>query len=323
MKAKNATLFTFIRIGVGAAVFVAAILSSSLVSASVTQKAGANRQVAGLITKEIEQAAADYEYDFDPSTVLFEEQAEWDFNNSVLKDSKFPTDKSRESADCHLVYYFEGAYAEGYQGDYSQTYGYLYLWEDGLYGGKINDTTVKGYWYNSSSKAPADDPATPKNESMDCLNLVSNVSKYEFINFEKASGFYDWRTHLYLGFSWGTRSMEIAGYLYYPEVAILIDTQDSMPEFRVGEEADISFWSPTRVLKNLKYSSIFVQTDVNWEATNGKITIEYVDGQKNRGISSIIVVFDEVGQQDITIKWGGFEYTYTVDVLEALPEEEE
>lgn len=344
MKPERGNLFALIRIGVAGAVFVAAVLSSSLVSVAVTNEAGG--RASGGIPSALQKAAKKYKYDFDPSTVLIEEQDSWDFNDATLKS--VPNNKSRESDDCHLVYFFEGAYAEGYQGDYSQTYGYLYLWEDGLFGGRINSTDVKGYWYNSSSEAPEDNPDTPKNEAMDCLNLVSNVSKYESIIFEKASGFYNWRTHIYLGFSWGTRSMEIAGYLYYPEVGIYIDTQGSMPTFRATEEIDISFWTPTRVLKNLKASSVFVQTDVQWYIDDGsgefttenikdgnstigtafvtdagRVNIEYVDGDKNRGISSITTVFDSKGKHDICIKWGEFEASYRVKVLDPLPEEDE
>ena len=314
------------KIGGAGAIALAAILVASLVSADMVRKVNAGKQSGQQsessepddpfveydpITDEIKSIADAYDYDFDPDSVFIQQEESYDFSAV----SGLPTGKSR--TDVNLVYVFEGAYAEGYQGDYSQTYAYMYLWDDGKFGGTIGGTDVRGYWYNSSFDAPADDPETEDvDESKDCLNLVSNVSKYEFINFEKASGFYDWRAHIYLGFSWGTRSMEIAGYKYYPEVAMVIDQQDSMPEFKVGKDGDISAWTPTRILKNLSFSSVFVQTDVTWEASNGSVTVSYVDGQKARGISSIIAKFNAAGEQTITAKWNGFEASVTVTVTE-------
>ena len=72
----------------------------------------------------------------------------------------------------------------------------------------------------------------------------------------------------------------------------------------------------------LDYSSIFKPVDVTWAAEDGKVTIEYVDGEKNRGISSITAVFDSVGEKNVTIKWNGFEASVKVNVVE-LEEEAE
>ena len=300
------------KIGGAGAVALAAILVASLVSADMVRKVNAGKQNVkpsesseptpdepqfDPITDDIKSVAEAYDYDFDPTDVLIEEEDEYtDFSAA----SSVPTTGTREGHN--LVYVFEGAYAEGYQGDYSETYGSIYLWDDGLFGGKINDTTIRGYWYNSSKDAPADDPETPDvDESKDCLNLVSNVSKYEFVNFERASGFYDWRTHLYLGFSWGTRSMEIAGYMYYPEVAIAIDPSSTGTEFKVGETFDRSGWVADRILKNLNYSAVFKSSEVSW--TDGA-------GIKNGQ------AFSEAGEYTVTAKWNGFEASVTVTVTE-------
>ena len=121
--------------------------------------------------------------------------------------------------------------------------------------------------------------------------------------------------------SWGDdRSMILGGYEYSPEVAIAIDTQNAELEAIKGEEFDMSSWVPTRVLKNLTFSSIFKPVDVAWSADNGKVAIEYVDDDKNRGISSITATFNEAGEQNVTIKWNGFEASVKVNVVE--PEEE-
>ena len=299
------------KVGGAGVLVVTAILVASLVSADLVKKNGSGKQnikpddssepgpvepVFDPITDEIKSAADAYDYDFNPAEVLIEEQDEYDFNDADMK--AVPTQSGNREGH-NLVYVFEGAYAEGYQGDYSETYGAIYLWEDGLFGGRINSTDIRGYWYNSSKDAPADDPETEDDESKDCLNLVSNVNKYEFVNFERASGFYDWRTHLYLGFSWGTRSMEIAGYMYYPEVAIAIDPSSTGTEFNVGETFDRSGWVANRILKNLNYSAVFKASEVTWTDGEG-----IKDGQ----------AFTAAGEYTVTAKWNGFEATVTVTV---------
>ena len=290
-----------------AAILVASIVSTDMVKKNASGKNNNNQQSSqeeeepfvafDPITDDIKSVAEAYDYDFDPTEVVFEEEDEYDFSNSEL--NSVPTNASRSGHN--LVYVFEGAYAEGYQGDYSETYGYIYLWEDGLFGGKINDTNIKGYWYNSSKDAPADDPATEEDESRDCLNLVSNVNRYEFINFERASGFYDWRAHIYLGFSWGTRSMEIAGYMYYPEVALAIDPSSTGTEFKVGEVFDRSGWVADRILKNLNFSAVFKASEVSW--TDGT-------GIKNGQ------AFTAAGEYEVTAKWNGLEANIKVTVTE-------
>ena len=299
------------KIGGAGVLVVTAILVASLVSADLVKKNGSGKQniksdessepgpvepAFDPITDEIKSVADAYDYDFNPAEVLIEEQDEYDFNDADMK--AVPTQSGNREGH-NLVYVFEGAYAEGYQGDYSETYGAIYLWEDGLFGGRINSTDIRGYWYNSSKDAPADDPETEDDESKDCLNLVSNVNKYEFVNFERASGFYDWRTHLYLGFSWGTRSMEIAGYMYYPEVAIAIDPSSTGTEFNVGETFDRSGWVANRILKNLNYSAVFKASEVTWTDGEG-----IKDGQ----------AFTATGEYTVTAKWNGFEATVTVTV---------
>lgn len=302
------------KLGGAAALVLVAILVSSLVSADLVRKNNAGRQnikpsdsqepvpvepAFDPITDDIKSVAEAYSYDFNPKEVLILEQDEYDFNNSDMK--AVPTQNGNRDGH-NLVYVFEGAYAEGYQGDYSETYGAIYLWDDGFFGGRINSTDIRGYWYNSSKDAPADDPETVDvDESKDCLNLVSNVNKYEFVNFERASGFYDWRTHLYLGFNWGTRSMEIAGYMYYPEVAIAIDPSSTGTQFKVGETFDRSGWVANRILKNLNYSAVFKASEVTW--TDG-------EGIKNGQ------AFTAAGEYQVTAKWNGFETSITVTVSE-------
>ena len=313
MKFKKGDTLGIVKVAVSGAVVLAAVLTSALVALdmkSKMNKAGEDGSY-NPITPEIERIAKEYDYSFNPKEVVIKEQEEYDFNASDVKN--VPTTETRDGHN--MVYYFEGAYAEGYQGDYSQTYAYLCLWEDGLFGGKVNDTQVRGYWFNSSIAEGKD--GTVK----DCLKMVSNVNHYDSIIAQEATGFYQYQAYAYLGFSWGTRSMILNGYEYYPEVALALNTQDSVLEAYVGEEYDMSSWVPTRILKNLTFSSVFKPVDVTWEAEDGKVDISYVDNNKSRGISSIIGTFDSTGNKKVTIKWGGFEADVTIKVTEAPAEE--
>ena len=313
MKFKKGDTLGIVKVAVSGAVVLAAVLTSALVALdmkSKMNKAGEDGSY-NPITPEIERIAKEYDYSFNPKEVVIKEQEEYDFNASDVKN--VPTTETRDGHN--MVYYFEGAYAEGYQGDYSQTYAYLCLWEDGLFGGKVNDTQVRGYWFNSSIAEGKD--GTVK----DCLKMVSNVNHYDSIIAQEATGFYQYQAYAYLGFSWGTRSMILNGYEYYPEVALALNTQDSVLEAYVGEEYDMSSWVPTRILKNLTFSSVFKPVDVTWEAEDGSVAISYVDNNKSRGISSIIGTFDSTGNKKVTIKWGGFEADVTIKVTEAPAEE--
>ena len=315
MKIKKGDVLGIVKIGVSGAVVLAAVLTSALVALdmkSKMNKAGEDGSY-NPITPEIKKAAEEFDYSFNPKEVLIKEQEEYNFNADDVKN--VPTTETRDGHN--MVYYFEGAYAEGYQGDYSQTYAYLCLWEDGLFGGKVNDTQVRGYWFNSSLAEGSKDGQDVK----DCLKMVSNVNHYDSIIAQEATGFYQYQAYAYLGFSWGTRSMILNGYEYYPEVALALNTQDSVLEAYVGEEYDMSSWVPTRILKNLTFSSVFKPVDVTWEAEDGSVAISYVDNNKSRGISSIIGTFNSTGEKKVTIKWNGFEADVTVKVTEAPAEE--
>ena len=350
--------FDLIKLGLGGVIVAGAVLAGSLVSNNMVSKGGApitqsSSSVAPKsseepipeidpITDEIKQIAEDFDYDVDPLSVVMPEQEEWDYNDSEL--AKVPYDRNREDHD--LIYYFEGRYSEGYQGDYSPTYCYLYLWDDGFFGGASGKENVRGYWYNSSLEAPADDPDTEENEAIDCLNMVSNLTHYESISSKAKNGFYKYQAYMYLdmGKVWGqgsnARSIIMNGYPYYPEVALYIDTQIAEDiTFKVNEDNDIRAWTPSRVLKNLEYSSILVQTDVSWSivpekvpaldengdpildengepttktVTPGSISVKYSKGQKTEGTCK----FTSPGKHQIKIAWNGLEATLDVNVVE-------
>ena len=355
--------FDLIKLGVGGVVVAGAVLAGSLVSNGMVQKGGApitqqsSSSVApksseepipeiNPITDDIKKIAEDFVYDVDPLSVVMPEQEEWDYDDAEL--AKVPYTMTREGHD--LIYYFEGRYSEGYQGDYSPTYCYLYLWEDGYFGGVSGKENVRGFWYNSSLEAPEDDPSTEENEAIDCLNMVSNLTHYESISSKPKNGFYKYQAYMYLdmGKVWGqgsnARSIIMNGYPYYPEVALYIDTQ--MTEditFKVNEDNDIRAWTPSRVLKNLEYSSILVQTDVTWSIADdvkavldengqpvldengdptyeivnkasdiGSISVKYSKGQKTDGTCK----FTSAGKHQIKIAWNGLSATLDVNVVE-------
>ena len=312
-----------VKVGVGGVVVLAAVLTSSLVAWNLNEKANRVVPVEGFnpITEEVKAKAAEANYTFKPAEVVQKEQESYDFTTEV---KSVTTNTTRDGHN--MVYYFEGSYSEGWQGDYSATYGYICLWDDGLYGGKIGSLNIRGYWFNSSLQA---------GEGVkDCLKMVSDpkindkvnnkeTEKYNSLIAQPSTGFYKYQIYAYLRMSWGDdRSMILNGYEYFPEVAIAIDTQNAELTAYKGEEYDMSSWVPTRVLSSLDYSSIFKPVDVTWAAEDGKVTIEYVDGEKNRGISSITAVFDSVGEKNVTIKWNGFEASVKVNVVE-LEEEAE
>ena len=290
-----------VKLGVGAAVVLAAVLTSSLISADMQRKVNvANKNTEepegfSPITDVIKKAAEDYDYSFDPTSVLIKEQAEYDYNgiNSKVGDG---TTRS----DHNMVYYFEGAYAEGYQGDYSETYAYLCLWEDGLFGGKVGSTSVRGYWFNSSLAEGKD---VEGNDIKDCLRMVSNVNNYDSIIAQEATGFYQYQIYVYLGFNWGTRSMGLGGYLYYPEVALAIDPTGAGSNFAVGDTFDSDALKALRILKNLNYAAVFKSSEVKWT---------FPSDMKDK--NNVLLA---AGDFEIKATWNNFEATTTIHVAEA------
>ena len=291
------------KIGGGAVVVIAAVLVSSLVTASLANQTAAGKKntarpkpafVFDPITDDVRGVAEAYSYEYEAKDVLIKQKES--YNTSSSEVSGVPTSNTRSGH--YLVYVFEGAYAEGYQGDYSETYASLYLWEDGLFGGTVGNTSVKGYWYNSSLEGGQN---ADGEDIQDCLNLVSGTSKYESIICAPASGFYEWRAHIYLGFSWGTRSMEVSAYRYYPEVALAIDASVGNNYFFVGEEFDRDGWVANRILKDLNYSAVFKSSEVKW--TDG-------EGIKNHE------KFTEEGEYEVTASWtNGFNQKFEASIV--------
>ena len=247
------------------------------------------------INDDVRAKADAVEYTFDPKSVLIKQKETWDYTNAALT-------ATATRADHNLVYYFEGSYREGYQGDYSATYAHMYLWDDGLMIGKAGDTTFKGYWYNSSIQYGKDEDGK---DIEDCLCMVTDNERYQFLNCDPSTGFYSKKTYLYLGFSWGTRSMTAFGFMYYPEVDIAIHFgEDNDHIFRVGDSFDKNKITVYRILKDLNFGAIF---------TNKTFTVTLPTGM----LDSDGCLAAE-GEYEIKATYNGFSTTRTLKVEAAL-----
>ena len=330
-----ASSFTeIVKAGVGAVVVAGAISVGSIYASNFEKNAGTIQQTSSSaevvssiqeeepvekyspITDEMKQAAADCEYSFDPASVIIEQEVKYEFSkpsDSAEDPGYYNEDLAglsyTDTRDGHnLVYVFEGEYSEGYQGQYNTYLTGMYLWDDGLFAGKSNSTNFKGYWYNSSLTAPDDDPATADvDESIDCLNMVSNTEHFESIITQVplggAADFYERQAYVYMHPGWGDgRSVVVSGYKYYPNVAAFIDT-NGYEKMNVGEKFVVnSTWFFDRVIQNLSYTPIIPNSEIKWTLPDGMI-----DEKKK---------LQAPGEYQITAKWKTYEATATLTVVQ-------
>lgn len=296
----NMAVKGFAKLGVvigGVVIMTAAVLSSTLVSVSLQKKAAIGSKQAGPITEKIRKAADAVEYDFDPTTVIIKqkEESEYDYANAALQNLAYGDTRD----DSHLVYVFEGTYAEGYLGDYRDREIHIYLWEDGLFSGKSDFAEFKGYWYNSSIEKGKNENG---DDIEDCLQMVSNYEHFESIGAEAVTGssLYDHQAYVFVPNGDG-RSAVVSGYRYYPDVAIFIDTGD-YPQIEVGEKFFIdSYWTLNRVTKNLKYSPVVNKSEVKWTIPDGML-------DANKKVT-------KAGKYEITAEWHDFKASATLYVV--------
>lgn len=298
-----------VKVAVCGALVAAAVVGSTVSSSLLTKgKAQANKgdstssqisvePAADPITDEIRALAEAYDYDFDPTSVIIRDQNEnyyvdgkWNFNDPVLSNLTVTSKRP----DNHIVYYFEGSYSEGWQGDYSPYYAEIYLWDDGTFAGKSNSDNFKGFWYNCSLNNPED--------TADTLIMVSNSGNFSTINTDPKTGFYQREAYIYLNPGWGGRSVPVAGYYYYPEVALFIDSGKSALEYKVGDYFNRGSWTAKRVLKNLSYSAVFKGDTVKWTDEAGMLDSNNC--------------FVAAGEYTVTATWNGFTATKTITVTE-------
>ena len=272
-------------------------------SLSSTTSSNNQQELSPIITEDIVEAANKYEYGFVPESILIKEQESYDYSNNEIKALEIG--EYRENH--HLVYAFEGSYDLGLNPGMYVYYSYAYLWDDGLYCAILDETIIKGYWYNSSKNAPIDDITTKDiNESKDCLILVSNQENYEIVTAELLDEeSYSYLIKMQLVFSWGIRETIMCGYYYYPDVAIsLLDYLNDEFSYRVGDYFDPSSqYTVVHIMKNLCYIPIFVskRKDITWDVTN-----DMVDENSNlirSGKFSVIVHYKDFSHTlSITVK---------------------
>ena len=219
-----------------------------------------------IITQEIVEAAQNCPYDFDPTKVVVQEKEAYDYSSGDLIN----LENNETRNNHHLVFKFEGKYNEGY-GISDDTFGNMFLWDDGLYYAKLGEKEVKGYWFNVSMKQARENKDVP-----DCLVLISNEENYERYDAEKipesslsesSERGFEYRVEMYLSFSWGQRKILMSGYYYYPDIAISFRNylkEEWMPKYKVGDYFLSSNYSVVHIMKNLNYIPVLDENDVTW-----------------------------------------------------------
>ena len=209
-------------------------------------------------------------YDFDPSSVKFTEEGNpyssetaSTVNSKISDWSENQERQDEDGNELHKVYVFEGATAEGWQGDYSLKICRITLWEDGLYngqntnGGSVVDR-LKGYWYNVGEAGE------------ECLVLISTSNEYNMVGnkITGASSYYEWFVDCHANYNTqqGGRYIKANGLKYHPLIGMFVDTgSKKTPEFKVNSLFDISEWTCMQVRNNLIAGSIFdAEHQVTW-----------------------------------------------------------
>ena len=212
------------------------------------------------ITDEIKALAALNAPEHNLEEVVIPQEEEYDYSRL-----DYVTAGAYNRGSNYVVYVFEGSYTEGWQGDYSSYKANFYLWDDGIYTANVDNTKLKGFWYND-----IDGDGTK-----DCLNMVSNISKYENINCDiNKNSFYQYNGYIYLGLSWGQRSMIIKGRLAYDTIAIAIDTTSTGLTIKKGTSFETvkNSWVPCIILQNLTYGYLPAEENVTYAVEAGLVT---------------------------------------------------
>lgn len=253
-----------IRYSVGALLIIATTVASGTSIAICKANNNSYEDIATGFKINVEKEFADkrIDYPYDPSSVKYS-KANNPWSNKTTGEIEKEVGKNlnqREDDDRFLVYQFEGFYAEGYQGNYSKTYGYLSLWDDGLYNGIQDNKNIYGYWYNIEE------------DGSDCLVMIDNRgTNANMMCVKSNSKFYDWTADIKLDFSWGTRSLKINGFLYTPVIGMYVDTGTDKLTYEYGEEINISQWTAMQVRNDLRVGAIFdPDNTITWSLPNTK-----------------------------------------------------
>lgn len=281
-----------IRYSVGALIIIASTAASCGTIASYSAKNNAyenNGSSSGINVKETFKDAVT-DYPFDPASVKWTKAKNpWAAKTTQEIEKAVGTNRDTRVDDDERfpVYKFEGFYAEGYQGNYSKTYGYITLWDDGLYNGVQDNKNIFGYWYNV------------EDDGTDCLAMIDNRgTEANMMCVKSNSKYYDWTADIRLDFSWGTRSLKINGYLYTPVIGMYIDTGDDDLTYEYGETIDTSKWTGMQVRNDLRVGAIFdPDNNITWTIPDTK---EYL------------------GKQTVIANWGKYAYEIRVNIGQDL-----
>ena len=253
-----------IRYSIGAlAIIIATSASGATIASCKARNNSYNDNALGFkidVEKEFGDVVTDYPYD--PASVKFSKANNpWAKKTTGEIEKAVGTNRSeRSDNDRFIVYQFEGFYAEGYQGNYSKTYGYLSLWDDGLYNGVQDNKNIFGYWYNIEE------------DGSDCLVMIDNRgTNANMMCVKSNSKFYEWTADIKLDFSWGTRSLKVNGFLYTPAIGMYIDTGTDELTYEYGDEIDTTKWTAMQVRNDLRVGAVFdPDKTIKWSIPNTK-----------------------------------------------------
>ena len=260
----------------GAAIVVAFAVTMAVygvTDANIKKGIAANRETT--LAERVKERLNDFvdktvDYDFNPSECKYTE-AENPYSsmttsqvNAKIGNYSENEERTDEAGNpIHKVYTFEGATAEGWQGDYSLKICKITLWEDGLYNGRNTNgssTTdnLKGYWYNVDEAGA------------ECLVLISTSNEYNMVGnkITGSSSYYEWFVDCHANYNTqqGGRYIKANGLKYHPLIGMFVDTgSKKTPQFKVNSLFDISEWTCMQVRNNLVAGSIFdAEHQVTW-----------------------------------------------------------
>lgn len=285
-----------IRYGVSGTTLLAASLAALLVINAFQPKiqGGSTSSSASVFNVSAAFGSQVQAYDFNPLEVKFS-KADNPFAAKTTSEIQTAVGSSKKRDGHNLVYQFEGFYAEGYQGNYSKTYAYLYLWDDGLYNGTQNNSNIYGYWYNVEDSGDA------------CLSLIDNRgSDSDMICTKSSSKFYDWITDVKTSLN-GGRSIKVNGFYYYPVIGMYIDTGDDDLKYDYGETIDTTGWTAMQVRNDLRFGPVF-DPDVNVKWTVPSTSVS--------GTQSVKAVWGEYSAE-VPVTIAPDTATYTLDASAA------
>lgn len=246
------------------------------------------------LTPEIVETANNYEYSFNPESVVIKQKETYDYTNSELINLEVTEKRNNH----HLVFMFEGRFNEGYAVDPPILIdGNMFLWDDGLYCAKLGDNEVRGYWYNSS--------LMNKEDTFDCLVLISSQEKYEenIVSLYSDDSYYQFYVPMFSSVSWGNRTILMQGYYYYPDVALgLLKYQEpgNKQNYKIGDYFTTGEYDVLRIMKNLKGIPIIHSEEIVW-----KIPEDMLDEHSN---------FYRVGSYIVTAQYKDLEASLTIFV---------